>query len=129
MRGWVGMLVCGFGLRCRPRDPETGHKGEALNFWRVVKFERDRHLALRAEMRLPGEALLEFLIAARGEVRCVLHKTAHFHPRGLFGFRSWHAMVQLHHIVFRGILLGLQREKLQVAADRPEIEAVGGRLN
>jgi uncharacterized protein YbjT (DUF2867 family) len=62
LRGWIDGLVGGPGLRRGRRDPEMVGYGEALDFWRVVGFERDRRLALRAEMKLPGEALLEFRI-------------------------------------------------------------------
>ena len=91
--------------------------GEALDFWRVVGLERDRRLALRAEMKLPGEALIEFRIEARGEVQCMLQQRALFHPRGLFGLLYWYAVAPLHHIVFRGMLLGIRREALKIAAE------------
>jgi len=58
IRGWMDLLVGGPGLRRGRRDPEMVRYGEALDFWRVVSYERDRRLALRAEMKLPGEALL-----------------------------------------------------------------------
>ena len=67
IRGWLDRLAGGPGLRRGRRDPEMVDYGEALDFWRVVGFERDRRLALRAEMKLPGEALLEFIISPRGE--------------------------------------------------------------
>ena len=57
-------MVGGPGLRRGRRDPETVGYGEALDFWRVVGFERDRRLALRAEMKVSGEALLEFRVEA-----------------------------------------------------------------
>ncbi|MDZ4796570.1 MAG: SDR family oxidoreductase [Bryobacteraceae bacterium] len=129
IRGWLDVLVGGPGLRRGRRDPEVVGYGEALDFWRVVGFERDRRLALRAEMRLPGEALLEFQIEALGGDRCLLRQTALFKPRGIFGLLYWYAVVPLHHIVFRGMLLGIQREALQLAAKRPRVEAVGGQLN
>ena len=60
IRGWIDLLAGGPGLRRGRRDPETVGYGEALDFWRVVGFEHDKRLALRAEMKLPGEALIEF---------------------------------------------------------------------
>ena len=66
IRGWMDVLVGGPGLRRGRRDPETVGYGEALDFWRVIGFERDSRLALRAEMKLPGEALIEFCIEAQG---------------------------------------------------------------
>ncbi len=61
-RGWIDRLAGGPGLRRGRRDPKTVAFGEALDFWRVVGIEENRRLELRAEMKLPGEALLEFEI-------------------------------------------------------------------
>jgi hypothetical protein len=118
IRGWMDRLVGGPGLRRGRRDPEIVGYGDALDFWRVVEYEPDRRLALRAEMRLPGEAVLEFRIESRGGRQCTLHQTALFRPRGLFGLLYWYAVAPLHHIVFRGMLLGIQREALEIAANR-----------
>ena len=116
VRGWIDRLAGGPGLRRGRRDPERVGYGEALDFWRVVGFDRNRHLALRAEMKLPGEALLEFRVQARTGARATLTQKALFKPRGLFGLLYWYAVVPLHHIVFRGMLLGIQREALRIAA-------------
>jgi hypothetical protein len=89
--------------------------GEALDFWRVTGLERNRRLALRAEMKLPGEALLQFRIEPRGEGGCVLRQEALFQPRGLLGLMYWYAVVPLHHIVFRGMVRGIEREALGIA--------------
>ncbi len=115
LRGWMDRVVGGPGLRRGRRDPETVGYGEALDFWRVTGFERDRRLSLRAEMKLPGEALLEFRIEPRGERQSTLRQIALFQPRGLFGLLYWYAVVPLHHVVFRGMLLGIQREARQIA--------------
>ena len=118
IRGWMDRLVGGPGLRRGRRDSEIVGYGDALDFWRVVGHEPDRRLALRAEMRLPGEALLEFRIESRGARQCTLQQVALFRPRGLFGLLYWYAVAPLHHVVFRGMLLGIQREALQIAASR-----------
>lgn len=116
VRGWMDRLAGGPGLRRGRRDPEHVAYGEALDFWRVVGFDRNRRLSLRAEMKLPGEALLEFRIQAANGARCTLSQKALFKPRGLLGLLYWYAVVPLHHIVFRGMLLGIQREALRIAA-------------
>jgi uncharacterized protein YbjT (DUF2867 family) len=115
IRGWIDLLVGGPGLRRGRRDPETVGYGEALDFWRVVSIERNRMLALRAEMKLPGEARLEFLVESQGKTQCSLQQRALFHPRGLFGLLYWYAVAPLHHIVFRGMLSGIQREAMKIA--------------
>ena len=118
VRGWMDLLVGGPGLRRGRRDPEMVRYGEALDFWRVVWYEWDRRLALRAEMKLPGEALLEFQIEQRGADQCILRQTALFRPRGLFGLLYWFAVLPFHSIVFRGLLLGIECEALQIAVGR-----------
>ena len=116
LRGWMDELVGGPGLRRGRRDPEAVGYGEALDFWRVVGIERDRRLSLRAEMKLPGEARLEFVIERLGEGRCELTQRALFAPRGLLGLLYWYAVVPLHHVVFNGMLRGIEREARRQAA-------------
>ena len=117
VRGWLDKLAGGPGLRRGRRDPEFVTFGEALDFWRVVGFERNRRLTLRAEMKLPGEALLEFRIENTGPSRCTLTQTALFRPRGLMGLVYWYAVVPLHQIVFSGMLSGIRREALRIASE------------
>src|ERR1022692_3975747 len=66
-----------------------------------VGLEPDRCVSLRAEMRLPGEALLDFRIEPRNKGQCILHQTALFRPRGLLGLIYWYAVLPFHHLVFR----------------------------
>ena len=77
-------------------------------------------LALRAEMKLPGEALLEFKIEAQGTGRCTVQQSALFQPRGLFGLMYWYAVAPLHHVVFRGMLTGIEQQALRIAAGPAE---------
>ncbi|MBM3797159.1 MAG: SDR family oxidoreductase [Acidobacteria bacterium] len=126
LRGLLDRLVGGPGLRRGRRDPESVGFGEALDFWRVVGLERDRRLALRAEMKLPGEALLEFCIEDQGDGQSLLRQTALFRPRGVFGLLYWYAVVPLHGIVFSGMLSGIRAEALRLAAggDQPRALSV-----
>ncbi len=117
IRGWLDVLAGGPGLRRGRRDPESVGYGEALDFWRVVGFERDARLTLRAEMKLPGEALLEFRIESLSPTQCKLHQTALFKPRGLFGLLYWYAVAPFHGVVFHGMLHGIEREALNITMD------------
>jgi Protein of unknown function (DUF2867) len=112
MRGW---LAGGPGLRRGRRDPETLRYGDALDFWRVVGFELDRRLSLRAEIRLPGEGMLEFRIEPGNNGPCIVRQTALFQPHGLFGLLYWYAMLPLHQLVFHGMLAGVRRDALRIA--------------
>ncbi|MGB9623409.1 MAG: SDR family oxidoreductase [Phycisphaerae bacterium] len=111
LRGRIDRLLGGPGLRRGRRDPDRVGYGEALDFWRVTGIETDRRLELRAEMKLPGEALLEFEIRPHpGDDRCcTIVQTARFKPRGLLGLAYWYTVLPLHSIVFRGMLEGIRR--------------------
>jgi uncharacterized protein YbjT (DUF2867 family) len=117
IRGWMDRIAGGPGLRRGRRDPEIVGYGEALDFWRVVGYERDRLLSLRGEMKVPGEALLEFRIEPRGPRESTLRQAALFRPRGLLGLLYWYSVAPLHHVVFRGMLLGIQREALRIESN------------
>jgi uncharacterized protein YbjT (DUF2867 family) len=113
LRGWMDTLVGGPGLRRGRRNPETVEFGETLDFWRVVDLNRDSSLSLRAEMKLPGEAQLDFRIEPIDEnadqplTRLVM--TARYRPRGLLGLLYWYAVVPLHELVFGGMLRGIRK--------------------
>ena len=126
IRGWLDRLVGGPGLRRGRRHPEMLGYGEALDFWRVVGYERDRRLALRAEMRLPGEALLEFRIEPRAGGQCLVSQTALFQPRGLLGLVYWYAVLPFHRLVFPGMLAGIHRDAIQLAVSPPVTTRPGG---
>ncbi|GJM19232.1 MAG: oxidoreductase [Phycisphaeraceae bacterium] len=109
IRGWMDKLVGGPGLRRGRRDPENVEFGEALDFWRVVGVEPDRRLTLRAEMKLPGVAVLDLVTEPIGEGRSRLTMTARFRPKGLFGILYWYAVLPAHALVFGGMLRGMKR--------------------
>ena len=112
VRGFLDRLVGGPGLRRGRRDPEHLVFGDALDFWRVTGIESDRRLQLRAEMKLPGEALLEMELEPRDDGYTRLVQTARFRPRGLAGLLYWLAVLPFHGVVFRGMLRGIERAAL-----------------
>ena len=116
LRGWLDRRAGGPGLRRGRRHPESLRYGDALDFWRVVGIERDRSLSLRAEMRLPGEALLDFRVEANGDGACTLTQTAFFEPRGLSGLLYWYLVLPFHGVVFRTMLAGIERDATSIAA-------------
>lgn len=117
VRGWMDMVLGGPGLRRGRRDPERVEFGESLDFWRVVGIERGRLLSLRAEMVLPGEAMLDFRITPEGDDRSELEMVARFRPKGLLGLAYWYAVFPLHGFVFSGMLRGVRRAAHQRAGD------------
>lgn len=100
LRGLMDRLVGGVGLRRGRRDPLKLREGESLDFWRVETIDRPRLLRLRAEMKLPGLAWLEFRVEQRADGKTLLVQRALYHPRGLFGHLYWWAVFPMHGIVF-----------------------------
>ncbi|MDZ7677844.1 MAG: SDR family oxidoreductase [Acidimicrobiales bacterium] len=109
MRGLLDRLVGGVGLRRGRRHPDRLTVGEPLDFWRVEALDRPRLLRLRAEMRLPGHAWLEFRVDATESGGAVLHQRAVFRPRGMAGRVYWWAVWPFHGIVFEGMLRNISR--------------------
>ncbi len=122
LRGWLDLLLGGVGLRRGRRSPDTLYVGDALDFWRVERYEPDRRLLLRAEMKVPGRAWLEFAVEPDGQ-GTIIRQTAVFDPEGLFGILYWYALYPAHDLVFGGMLRNIARAALrQAAADRGEPE-------
>ena len=102
-RGWLDKLVGGVGLRRGRRDPDRLAPGEAVDFWRVENLDRGRSLRLRAEMKVPGRAWLEFTVEPRPGGGSRLIQRAIFFPTGLGGRLYWAAVFPFHGIVFSGM--------------------------
>lgn len=104
MRGIMDKLVGGVGLSRGRRSDTDIQPGDTIDFWRVLLADRKNHrLLLFAEMKLPGEAWLEFSIV-QNESRCLLKQTATFRPKGIMGRNYWYAMLPFHFFIFRNML-------------------------
>jgi len=107
LRGFIDKLFGGVGLRRGRRSPTDLQPGEAVDFWRVLVADRQQgRLLLYAEMKLPGEAWLEFRMVGQPGSE-VLSQTATFRPRGLLGRLYWYAVLPFHFFVFEGMLRNL----------------------
>jgi uncharacterized protein YbjT (DUF2867 family) len=122
LRGFLDLLAGGVGLRRGRRDPETPTVGSALDFWRIEAYEPDRLLRLRAEMRMPGRAWLQFEVDG-DEHGSRIRQTAIFDPVGLAGLLYWYALLPLHRLVFEGMLDGIAK-KAAVAAPPSRLRQV-----
>lgn len=111
LRGWIDKVVGGVGLRRGRRDPDHLVTGDALDFWRVERVEAGRLVRLRAEMKVPGLAWLEFQVGPGVEPgTSELTQRAIFFPHGLGGRLYWLAVMPFHGIVFAGMAKGLARK-------------------
>lgn len=110
LRGFIDLLVGGVGVRRGRRDPEELHVGDALDFWRVEDYIPPTRLRLKAEMKVPGRAWLEFEVTPveRGS-GSMIRQTATFDPHGLLGLAYWYGIYPLHRLVFAGMLRNLAR--------------------
>jgi len=115
IRGFLDLLVGGVGVRRGRRDPERVREGDALDFWRVEEFQEDRLLRLRAEMRLPGRAWLEFEVKETSNGNSIIRQTALFDPVGLFGLVYWYAVYPLHQLVFSGMLRNIAKTAVELS--------------
>ena len=104
LRGAMDRLIGGVGMRRGRRHPYQIFVGEALDFWRVEAVQEDRLLRLRAEMKVPGEAWLEFESIPRGEGQTLLAQTAYFVPKGLSGLAYWYLLYPIHSFIFSGLI-------------------------
>jgi len=102
-RGLIDRAIGGFGLSRGRRDPDHLRVGETLDFWRVEEIVPERLLRLRAEMKNPGLAWLEFTLEPLGPERTRLVQRAYFYPRGLGGHAYWWSVAPFHGIVFPGM--------------------------
>ena len=111
LRGLLDRLAGGVGLRRGRRDPHHLVVGDAVDFWRVEAIEYGRLLRLRAEMKLPGQAWLEWEITegAAGGDDPVLHQRALFIPHGLLGDLYWWSVSPFHGVVFNSMITNLAR--------------------
>lgn len=100
IRGFIDKIFGGIGLRRGRRHPTELQAGEALDFWRVlVADKKEKRLLLYAEMKLPGEAWLEFNIK-----NDILYQRAVFRPKGINGRIYWFLVFPFHELVFRGLI-------------------------
>ena len=100
IRGFIDKLFGGVGLRRGRKNTHNITTGETLDFWRVIDANKnDKRLLLFAEMKLPGEAWLEFKIKDN-----ILTQTATFRPHGLSGRIYWYLLIPIHKIIFQGMI-------------------------
>jgi Protein of unknown function (DUF2867) len=107
LRGYVDELIGGPGLRRGRRVPNELHIGDPLDFWRVEALVPDQLLRLRAEMKVPGKAWLQFDIIPQNESRVRVIQTAYYEPNGLVGLLYWYVLYPIHIVIFQGMITAI----------------------
>lgn len=104
LRGYLDKLVGGIGLRRGRTHSDRVYPGDALDFWRVlVADSEEKRLLLYAEMKLPGEAWLEFVLD-ENDGQPIVRQKATFRPHGLFGRLYWYMVLPFHYFIFNGMI-------------------------
>ncbi len=114
IRGWLDLFAGGVGMRRGRRHPSELRVGDVVDSWRVEALEPGKLVRLRAEMRLPGDAWIEWSIAPEPGGATLVQR-ALFRPRGLLGRVYWHSVAPFHRFIFGP----LAREITQQAKERP----------
>lgn len=104
LRGTIDRIFGGVGLRRGRRHPIDVRVGDALDFWRVESIEYPTLMRLRAEMKVPGDAWLQFEVSPGDLGYACLSQTAFFAPKGLAGFLYWYLLYPIHSLIFSGMI-------------------------
>ena len=120
VRGLMDRVVGGVGMRLGRRDPEHLRVGDALDFWRVEEVRRPELLRLRAEMKVPGRAWLQYEVVPSGDGSRLV-QTAFFEPKGLPGLAYWYGLYPVHGLIFRGTVRVLEE---RAAASTPGVSVI-----
>jgi uncharacterized protein YbjT (DUF2867 family) len=109
IRGYLDLLIGGVGMRRGRRSETELISGDPLDFWRVEAIEKNKLLRLRAEMKLPGEAWLQFNVEITDENKSKLTQIAFFEPKGLWGLLYWYSIYPLHGFIFGGMIKSIKK--------------------
>ncbi len=126
LRGVVDRLVGGPGFRRGRRHPDEVRVGDALDFWRVEAVESGRLLRLRAEMKAPGDAWLQFEALPRDAGQTLLTQTAFMAPKGLPGLVYWYVLYPFHGAIFGNMIRAIA-ERAEARAGQPPAPGVAQR--
>jgi hypothetical protein len=120
VRGWMDMLAGGSGIRRGRRHPEDLYEGDALDFWRVLEVDPPNRLVLLAEMKMPGQATLEFRLIGNPGGVSELRQISTFLPRGLYGILYWWVFYPFHVWLFKGMLRSIAERVGGPVVDGPD---------
>jgi uncharacterized protein YbjT (DUF2867 family) len=119
LRGLIDRLCGGRGLGPGRPAGSVLRPGDTFDFWRVLRTDPPRRLSLLAEMKAPGDAILDIALAPLGANRCEIRLTSRFLPRGLGGILYWYAALPWHRLVFKGLMREIARRAGRELVGRP----------
>lgn len=108
LRGWIDRILLGVGTSRGRRSSSNLRIHDVIDFWRVEDLRQDQRLLLRAEMKLPGKAWLEFNIQSEGQNNRLTVK-AHYAPKNLLGKIYWYACLPFHIFIFRDLIRQIEK--------------------
>ncbi len=114
LRGILDRLYGGVGMRRGRRDPDQLRVGDSLDFWRVEMVEPGKLIRLRAEMKVPGRAWLEFEARPESSENTLLLQSAFFEPKGLLGLLYWYLLYPIHSLIFSGLVRRVAEEAIAI---------------
>jgi len=129
LRGIADRMVGGVGSRRGRRHADEVRAGDALDYWRVEAVEQDRFLLLRAEIKVPGRAWLEFKVEPIDGGGSHLMQTAFFAPKGLFGLLYWYVLYPIHNLIFSGLIRELAQRAKELHNTSSPLEGAGKQLS
>jgi uncharacterized protein YbjT (DUF2867 family) len=103
LRGAIDRLLLGVGTSRGRRSSSSLRIGDVIDFWRVEDLRQDTMLLLRAEMKLPGKAWLQFKIDRQGDNNCLI-VNAYYQPKGIFGKLYWYIFLPFHFFIFQNLI-------------------------
>jgi uncharacterized protein YbjT (DUF2867 family) len=119
LRGFIDTALGGIGMRKSRRSKKALQQGDTIDFWRVERIEAPSYLLLRAEMKLPGLAWLEFNISKQADLKTIITQTAYYEPKGVAGILYWYLFSIPHRFIFPGLLkqIGILAERQNELTD------------
>jgi len=118
LRGYFDQLIGGPGLRRGRRISNELSIGDPLDFWRVEALVPDQLLRLRAEMKVPGKAWLQFEIIPQNAARVRIIQTAYYEPNGWTGLLYWYALYPIHIVIFQGMISAIAHKAVSLSNSR-----------
>ncbi len=123
LRGAIDRLLGGVGMRRGRRSPHEVRVGDAIDFWRVEAIEPNHLLRLRAEMKVPGRAWLQFESRTQSNEKTKLVQTAFFEPKGLLGLIYWYLLYPIHAWIFGAMVHEIARQTEETLHEVSSIKA------